>query len=56
MHAQSSFMLGREPVLLNFRRNVQLNIIFCNTVNQEGLKSGPAAFDSFINLVQKGEY
>lgn len=37
MHARSSFMLGIDPVLLNFRRNVELNKIFCNTVNQEGL-------------------
>lgn len=43
----ASFMLGIELLLLIFRRNVELKILFCDVGNKESLSTGPAGSDSF---------
>lgn len=42
-----SLLLGMDKLLLGFWRNAELKILFCDTVHQERLQTGPAAFDSF---------
>lgn len=40
-------LLGIDTLLLSFWRNAELKILFCDTVHQERLQTGLAAFDSF---------
>lgn len=40
-------LLGTDTLLLSFWRNAELKILFCDTVHQERLQTGLAAFDSF---------
>lgn len=40
-------LLGRDTLLLSFWRNAELKILFCDTVHQERMQTGPTAFDSF---------
>lgn len=48
-----TLMVGIEPLLLHFSRNIEQKEVFCGVVSQESLQTGPAAFDSCCS---KGEY
>lgn len=46
-------MLVRDTLLLNFWRNVELRILFCDIAEQDSLSTAAEAFHSFIHLGQK---